>query len=290
MKPVLVAYLAKDIPTHRGSADEYWKPCNPAARGLSVHADDLRDHARAELTAIYGVQAEADPAFASLFRPLDDRFSFLTPKEQIVVKRLRDEQADHVDCMQPLQRLETAEGASAAAAQVDQRLAKTLDESKRLEYELRESPLSQLLRTSGVDFSESEFRSVFETMHDFQSLTSPTAEAFVAQRDAINEILGRGRATQLWARMDPAFPAIEEAGNDHQLPNDTILAAYEILLDTQEQIVGMSVSRRTLREAIDNRDRRLRELVGDAAARDIVQAQQTFLVANRTSHSHVSQR
>jgi hypothetical protein len=292
VKPIVLAYVtASAAQPERGNTYEYWR--KDARRGGTAQleaVEERREATRDALLAVYGDAARDDPAFTTVFSPLQDRFPFLSSEQQIALRRLQSQRAIAAGetLASPPQMMSSARAGAAparpATTAFDAALRQLMpDESTYLEYAMRESPLADRIRSTGVELTESEYRQIFEVMHDFQS--DPTPSAFVAHRDAVRNTLGRDRALEFWEATDPMFPSLREASRQHDLREDLVLAAYEILLDAQDDLLflsdGQPDARRAqeIRERVERRDRMLRELLGDAAANSIFQAQASRLGA-----------
>ncbi len=159
------------------------------------------------------------------------------------------------------------------------------DETSYREYSLRESPLAYQLRASGVSFAEDEYRTVFTLIDDLRS--NPNPVKFAERRREVQRALGAERSTRLWAAFDPSFGALEAVAKKHGLVDATVLAAFQILLEAQDDMAAAStttdISRRAsrLRELMSRRDRSLRELVGEAAATELLAAQTQYFQTPR---------
>lgn len=279
-KSVVLAYLNAEAFAHDVSTPyEYWRPDDrhrPASR-LEA-AERSSESVRKSLLAIYGQEAQDDPAFATVFRPLQERLPFLSSEQQLALRRWQLEQRSAGSEM-------ISSGPRVARGPVSASGSTTQDESIRnilqdevayREYAMRESPLAHRLRATGVEFAEREYRAVFELMDEFRA--NPSATAFVAQREAIRNVLGRDRALRLWAASDPLFREIKTISDRHGLQEPTVLDVYETVMDAQDDLLAMSASPRDarqaqyIRERIEQRDSTLRTLVGEAAADGLTEA------------------
>jgi hypothetical protein len=259
---------------------EYWRADDARSTASRIEAAEQRGEAtRKTLVALYGRAAQDDPVFATAFRPLQERLPFLSSEQQIALRRLQLEQRPAaVQTMggpRPANMTGPPERASSTAG--DAAIREVLaDESTYREYAMRESPLAHRLRSTGVEFTESEYRAVFELMDGFSAGANPSA--FVAQREGVRKVLGRERALELWAATDPLFQAINQTAQKHGLSESSILGAYEAVVAAQDDLLRMTSSVRDpqqgqqIRERIEQRDSTLRSLVGDAAASAVIEA------------------
>jgi hypothetical protein len=287
-KPIVLAHLnaAALVPGAQPSTD-YWRPDDRGRAGAEVAAlERTRQAIRDTLISIYGEGAADDPAFATAFRPLDGRLPFLSSEQQIALRRSQNERRmAGTGSAEPPVRPENAAGRPATLQ--DDAVRQILgDESTYLEYAMRESALAHRLRSSGVEFTEAEYREVFTVMHRFQA--NPNPSEFVAHRQAIRQILGRDQALALWAATDPVFAAVKEASQQHAVGENVVLAAYEAIVEAQDDLLLMTQGQRDVRaaelvrERLERRQATLRALVGDVAANGIVRAVDARLGGPRT--------
>ena len=291
-KPIVLAYLNATAFRRDVSAPyEYWRAEDGSSGVARVEAAERSgEQIRKTLIAIYGPDAQDDPAFAATFRPLEERLPFLSSPQQIAVRRLQVErgaagtptpmiaEAGPASSSGPPARPPTAPG----DAQIRAILR---DEATYREYAMRESSLAHRLRAAGVAFTEQEYRAVFELMDDYRASATPAA--FVAQREAVRNVLGRERALQLWATTDPLFQSIKQVSQKHALPEGAVLDAYDAVVAAQDDLLRMSGGppdarqAQYIRERIERRDSTLRSLVGDAAARGLIEAIATRFAGSR---------
>jgi len=286
LKSTVYAAIARgeggpDRTTHH----EYWRPSPNRPYEYARARLDADDTARKRLVDVFGTDAETDPAFAELFEPLGPRFDFLSSAQQVAVQRIRLE-FQHEQALlarELLQRKHVAANDLRIGAYDHERLraslSTVLDDDMLFEYELRDSPLADELRMSGIDFVEDEFRDVFRSL---QRLTKNSIDEleYLAVRNDIRSILGDSRFTQLWAYRDPRFESLRRVGDDHMLREESVFAAYGIINDSQEAMLkaysGSSTDpaarTRLLQELQAEQSRKLTGLVGEDAARALLRA------------------
>jgi len=256
----------------------------------------MHDMARARLLAIYGPRAKTDPDFRSLFRPLDQRFSFLSPDEQVSVQRLQIEFSRDLAlaAAKPQGHEDTRSGEFVAVInaphyeQFLDALTKLIGPKATLEYELRESPLANQLRSSDLSFTEEQYRGSFQILRSLDR-ARPDRDEYLAARTQLRNVLGDNAFTKLWAARDARFAVISRAGHQENLSEDRILSAYQILNDGQEALLRtLSKSEHdperrstTIKELQSEQQRRLGELVGDSVAKRLWQALTEQSIASR---------
>jgi hypothetical protein len=256
------------------------------------------DHARAALVEIFGTDAEHEPTFARLFRPLDPVFSFLSSAQQIAIQRQKLDQhaavgvgpAPRALVADPLSRVPSG---AIAAQELAEGLATVLEPTALHEYLLRDSPLADQLRRSGVEFTEPEFRATFDVLQSLEQ-SSPDADVYADARDSLRALLGGRRFAILWGARDPLFSAVRRAGEKHALDEEKVLSVYELFNDHQDALLEVTRSANGdrqrqiegLRDAQVRLESRLSGLLGVEVAADIerVYAQQAMALSRNLIH------
>jgi hypothetical protein len=240
----------------------YWQRDAGSSLASALRLSAELDHARAALVDAFGGDVEREPAFARLFRPLDPVFSFISPTQQVAIQKLRLERA--------------SSDASGAANEFAASLGTLLEPTILHEYLLRDSPLAEQLRRSGVEFTEAEFRETFGILRSLEQSTRDPG-AYANARSALRALLGARRFTILWSGRDPLFSAVQRAGEKHSLDDEKLLSVYELFNDHQDALLEVTRSangdlqrlRQGLREAQTRLETLLSGLVGAEVAADI---------------------
>jgi len=154
-KPLVLAWLMAELAqVDRGSgADDYWRSDYTIAAIENVRQRvAAADRVRARLLELYGTQARREVVFAAVFEPLDARYAFLAPEQQIALQKLQlDRQlkliksAPAKSAPVPASAAEPATGHVSATVQVSQELRAGLDAEAALQYLYRFSPLAEQL-------------------------------------------------------------------------------------------------------------------------------------------------
>jgi hypothetical protein len=259
----------------------YWQRDTGSALASALRLSAELDHARAALVEAFGAEAEREPTFARLFRPLDPVFSFISSAQQIAIQRHKLEQqvalADAVQrapVAEPLSRAPS--NATAAANKFAESLGTMLEPTAFHEYSLRDSPLAEQLRRSGVEFTEAEFRETFDILRRLER-SIPDTGSYANARGELRALLGGRRFSILWASRDPLLSTVRRAGEKHSLDNEKLLSVYELFNDHQDALLEVTRSAsgdlgrqsRSLREAQTRLETRLSGLVGVEVAADI---------------------
>jgi hypothetical protein len=267
----------------------YWAREGTAA-ALRTAAEQLvaADRVRGALREIFGAGAADDPIFARLFRPLDERLPFLTSEQQVRLHKARIDfrlaaEGPAAGTEQRLAGRPVSAGPSTSMPHPEvstswrAALATILDDELLFEYELRESPLAEHLRNSGVDLTEAEFRETYAALAMLDERADATA--YRDARAALRALLGSQRFDHLWAGRDPAYPVVQQILRAHDLPEPTVLAAYGVINRTQDALVDATLANRDPARAInDAREIAAREqeqlaaLVGDEIAKQVLTA------------------
>tara|TARA_B110000879_G_scaffold188181_1_gene250621 strand:- start:606 stop:1652 length:1047 start_codon:yes stop_codon:yes gene_type:complete len=224
----------------------YWQPAYKIANQFQAAQRRNAESIRNELSANYGEQVFTEATFSSFFYPLGAGFEFLTSKQQIQISGLRDEHRAGLMSIKggfqsfiELQRKEQV-----YLGQVQE----ILSEDEFLEFQLRESQLAEQLRSIDFDWSESEFRKVYEVRAASTSPTSPLLPAGLFSSGLLSEevkqVLGEIRYLKYLKATDPTFgqlsSQVELNGGSEQDAAD----AYDVYTSYGEQII----------QAMQNRD------------------------------------
>jgi hypothetical protein len=288
-KPLILSRVESEVlsDVRQPYAEKYWEPgMNEDYLDAQLELIEQHDVIRAALTEIYGPEAQRDPAFRRVFRPLDPRLATLTSAQQVAYQRYQLER----------QRKQTAElkngvgvagqrGATAPDPRVvDYRstveeLGQFLDPAASAEVLYRYSPLAERIRSAGVELSETEFRETFRLLEKLE-LGPQDAQTYLATRDSLRRSLGADRFTRLWTVRDPVYAAFAAAGTRLGLTEATTLAAYQIVNDTQElmaeavrlQAVDPERAKTRMRETTAAQREKLSGLVGPEAAESLLRS------------------
>lgn len=174
---------------------EYWTPQVLRESNRQVAEAAAAEQARRDILKTEGEGAAEDPAYRTLFRPLDTEYPFLSSAKQIDLARLQAETSRR--------RAEAVMRRASPSELVQVRedflgsLGKLLTPEELFEYQLRASPAAQALLAGGFKFEEEEFRRVFSSLiatagpNALASGAIPLSGAAAA--DAIRQGLGEAR-------------------------------------------------------------------------------------------------
>jgi hypothetical protein len=259
----------------------YWQRDAGSAFASALRLSAELDHARAALIEAFGGEADREPVFARLFRPLDPVFSFISSAQQIAVQKLKLEQqvalsngAARAPVAMPLSL--ASSNAPAAENEFVDSLGTLLGPTALHEYLLRDSPLAEQLRRSGVEFTEAEFRETFDILRGLEK-SIPNTVSYANTRSLLRALLGGRRFSMLWAGRDPLFSAVQRAAEKHSLDDEKLLSVYELFNDHQDTLLEVTASSsgdpqlqsQGFREAQTSLESRLSGLVGADVAADI---------------------
>jgi hypothetical protein len=271
---------AREVSDQYWSADSEYQPAYLQA--LTEGQKQLRD----ELLVRYGAAAKDDPLFRSYFRPLDPLYWFLTSDEQLAIQALRlgrdaalqSAARSANGTASPDGAMRVGDVATLAVVQKYQAdLATILAADTLFEFELRDSPVAAQLRTSGLNFTESEFRQVYALMAGLQGGPAELDE-LIETRNRLREVLGNRRFASLWAARDPGFADLSEIAERRSLPEGMALAVYELMNEFQDRRIGLAKAAerdpgRAAQAALtlaDDERMAITRLVGEEVADEIV--------------------
>jgi len=156
-----------------------------------------------------------------------------------------------------------------------------------VEYQLRESPTAQILAATMFDFSEAEFRKVFEIADrhtssgiiPFGSLIALSGQHQPSDRkmSELKEALGEKRFLEFKRAQDPTFKLLVTIAGANGLQRDVVNQAYEIIDMAAQKASSSGVygpvqtgaQRQIMAGIIDERDRDLQRLLGAQSFSDL---------------------
>jgi hypothetical protein len=307
---ILLRLEAEHLQGAQEISANYWSAADEFEGAYAAALLDGRAAIRAELVRRLGPAAKEDPSFRALFRPMDPMYSFLTSDQQLAIQALKLERDAALQAaarkaegagpaMQPGAMAVDDSEARAIMQRYTAGLESLLDRAALLELQLRDSPIAQQLRASGVGFTESEFRQTYELMAELQQAPAEI-DAALAVREQLRNLLGERRFASLWASRDPAFSRLAETADRHGLHEGMALSVYEVMNRFQDRRMQLAqtadrdpdrAARDSLALANDER-MAIARLVGDAIADDIVRgrALETYRLFHSTEPTGVRLR
>jgi hypothetical protein len=257
---------------------EFWRPklYRDAERRMAQF--EAFDSARRTLVEVFGKDAAQDPAFTAVFRPRHIRWHFLSPTSQIAAERvlsssLRSRLKEGVEAPTPAER---------DALDQDLRTAMSADEFH--EFQLRESALAEQLTSIEFEFSELEYRKVFDVWSNAmasaplerrQSLSplraGPSDDGVMRQ---VESILGTERFS-LYARgQDPVYKLLKSTSAMYSLGERSAERAYVVIQDAKAKAMPLIAkspvvsvdTREKLLNLRSERAKKLREILGESVA------------------------
>jgi hypothetical protein len=266
-------------------AERYWES-DATEKHLSAELELVgrRDAVRTTLISIYGPEAEHDPLLKGAFRPLDQRYAFLSSAEQVALQKYQlRRQLDQVAerGATPIQAPPSRTNSSGPTDQQSMsEMSEFLDSESLAEFLYRYSPLAEQIRSARVPLNENEFRRTFQELQRLNQEGSQ-ATAYLEVRDALRGLLGTDRLTRLWAARDPLFAALQSSARQLGLTEEKTLAAYQVLTDSQEAVTKAATlrgaeperSRAQLQSAVNSQRERLASLLGEDIAQQVLRIQ-----------------
>jgi hypothetical protein len=255
-KPLVLGYLEAQLLSGAESTlpERYWESdATPKRLAAELALLDKRGTVRDELVEVYGTTVERDALLARAFRPLDSLYGFLDSAEQIALQRhqlqRQLEQATanasaRVQSLQGSARAPSARSAPIVEQPTMTELGEFLDASSLDEFLYRYSPLAEQLRAARLQLDESEFRQAFQLLQQLDR-EGANPSSYLNVRAGLRRLLGGDRVTRLWAARDPLYTALVEAAPHDGLTEQTTLATYQILNDSQERLMQAAALRST---------------------------------------------
>ncbi|MDG1495574.1 MAG: hypothetical protein P8Q91_06860 [Porticoccaceae bacterium] len=268
---ILQELKAENVIRLEGSLGHYWQADNTEALAQQIEAKIEAERAlRDTLTGLFDDPNEVDKTLQETSSELVP-LSFLTSRDQIA---LREYQL----------RAQKNTIAAELASRVDELVsAEILTEAGALEYRLRYSSLAARLVNSGVSFSEQSFRDSYVALapiYDSQQGYAFDANTLMAQRNKLKQLMGHEDALKILANLDNRFAQFKAAGERYYLTESQILAAYQIISDSEEEMIEGYFVRQTdpqqgikmIRAAAQSREEKLAAYLGEDISRSLMRA------------------
>ena len=214
-------------------AYEYWRPLPQRDASEKIAGLERSARVRASLLAEFGSAAQDDPAFVRTFRPYDREVPALSSAQQVRWQELNLERLKAPAATAMPARLTAGGPGSAAIAAFET----AMDPQTRLEYQLRESVLAKMLSATPFDFTEKEFRAVFEVLAAARpdvvagATASSLNEALSSEaaRKSLVEALGTTRYQALLRSFDPSYNLLRRIAEVRGISRDNMDQAYSVL-------------------------------------------------------------
>lgn len=221
-----LALAAARAATVIAAPDEYWRPL--PARSAALREADYKSvqAARKLLLQSFGPAAQAQPAFADVFQPYRQRFPFLSADKQMALQQILFET--------------TAGGAAAfvgpegAGDPRSARVRALLSDEEWAEYQRRESPAALRLANNGFEFTEAEFRAVYDVV----AAAPPTAAGLsphLASTSAVEQVLGTDRFLEFKRAQDPLYRWLRSGTARFGITQEVVADAYELIKSAEKQ-------------------------------------------------------
>ncbi len=228
-----------DAPT-RG----FWEA--PASTVDRLRARRDSDNAvRAEMIAAFGAEIAEDPAFASLFRPLDDSLPFLASERQVEIENIRlakqIERAERFDRGMLRGDREEMRG---TREELELAIQSVLTPDEFVEYRMRDSLTAHQMRSIAGSFAytEREFRDIYAILtgdgnpdRGIQGFYQPRETPSPAS-EAVRGYLGEARFAEYSRARDPAYRAIRTIGEREGHGDRLVNEIYNISSETGNEI------------------------------------------------------
>jgi len=289
-KPLILSHVESEVLSEgrRPFTEKYWEPgMNKDYLDAQLELAEQHERIRATLTDVYGPEAQRDPAFRRVFRPLDPRFATLTSAQQIAYQRYQlERQLGRTTDLKHGVGVVGQRAAVAPDARVTdyrstvEELSQFLDPEASAEVLYRYSPLADRIRSAGIELTETEFRETFRVLEKLE-LGAQDSKTYLETRASLKRSLGADRFARLWAARDPVYGALAATSTELGLTEATTLAAYQVINDTQElmaevvqlQSVDPERAKTRMHEVTAAQRERLSGLVGPEAAERLLRSQ-----------------
>lgn len=248
----------------------YWTPrlANVRVERIQSRLDSQRK-IRISLVEIFGETAKTDSAFSQLFQPLAQRLHFLSSDQQIAVQEQR--------VSAEINTLKRSQSGNYDGEQARVNVTDLLPAEAAFEYGVRYSTKAEQLRHADIDFSEELFRDTFRVVAATSNALGKRQQggsAIIQQRTELRALLGQDDATRVMAALDSRFANMSKKGRFQGLTQDQLYFVYQIIADSEAQMIRGYHLRQTnqnagiklIREASATRNTKLASYVGEEVA------------------------
>lgn len=255
----LRAEAAPEEPEH------YWEPAPERMLARRQREMQRLQEMREQLIGSFGASVTQQPALADVFQPHRSKLPFLSPEKQMALQKILFETS-----------MVETEFAGPRSAGADKRLARIrelLSDEEFAEYQRRESALAMRLANSGFDFTEAEFRAVFDVV---STTGLEPRQSLTPLMPAIGRVLEVNRFREFERSQDPVYRALRSTGQKFAVPQEKIADAYDQILISQKKVAEARSTSKTpstlmqqLETLIAARDQALMARLGAEVFREI---------------------
>lgn len=271
----LIAERLRDLYRPESKAVGYWQSMVKAGdESLERLNQDRR--LRNLLVHIFGSSAEQDGAFHELFQPLASSLGFLPSSQQIVLHQYLVKSRPTA-----LEILTASDNSKSSSPQLSINITDMLPAADAFEYNLRYSSTADKLRATDFGFTEPQFRETFKLVHPLsqrihQNSKSPADQ--IDQRQQLQKLLGRDGALKVFSVLDIRFTALVNEGKRQGLTQEQLYFVYEIINQSEMQMLkGFQLRQRDhqaginlIRRASQQRLEKLTSYLGEEIATSLI--------------------
>ncbi len=272
---VLIAEQLRDQYKPATKALGYWQSmANTGAHNQKKLNQQRR--MRNLLVQIFGPSVRQDMAFHQLFQPLASNLGFLSSAQQIVLHEYL------IKNHPPAAEILVASGSNKIRSpQPLLNITQLLPAADVFEYNLRYSATAEKLRATEFVFTEPQFRQTFKLIYPLSqqvrhNSNSPADQ--IEQRQQLQKLLGRDGALKVFSVLDSRFTALVTEGKRQGLTQEQLYFVYEIINQSEMQMLkGFQLRQRDhqaginlIRRASENRLEKLTSYLGEDIATSLM--------------------
>jgi hypothetical protein len=285
-KRIIAATLLRSASETAPSA--YWRPRVLRDGRARLDQFETMDALRKALISVYGESAAEDEAFSSVFAPRRQQWSFMPRATQravetVLANDLRDRIQRNAVAESPVERDE-----------LDKKLRTVMTEQQFHEFQLRESRLADQLTATEFQFTEVEYRNVFDIWSRAIAEAPPQRRQFISPLRAgvsddptmqkIQAALGTERFALYARAQDPIYKLLKATDTLYALKAGTADRAYAVIEEAKAKASPMLAKgpivspdiRRKLGLLQIERSKRLREILGESVAQLVERSMAPF--------------
>lgn len=225
---------------------------------------------RGQVENLFGSEAYRDEVFFELYHPLALQHGYLPWQQQWALQEFQvREQLAFMTRQSPPDKTE---------------LLSALGAEWLFEFQLRSGAIAQQVRSTRLDFTESEFRETVRLYDTIQQQAQLSQFSQLAHtRSEIEQLLGEDRALLLRIDMEPSLRAVARAATAEGLSRAQMLRAVSVITTFEAELVeahdlarlDQEGSRNLAAQLVFDRDSALSNIVGEELAKKLIQARRS---------------
>lgn len=257
--------------------DVYWTSLVQRSAISNLAQLQFDERARHALVEEFGPTAANAAPFKRVFQPFADKYPFLSPAKQVALQQILIKSHDATLSNRSV---DTA-ASNSLNAKAKNEIRTLLSDEEYFEYQLRESDFARRLADGRFEFTEKEFRDVFQLYFEAELDEPAVANQFAVPRNehrpvdlarSLQSVMGSERYLQYQRSRDPVFVLLSREAGKFDVGAAKVESAYKLIQETDQQIASIEQDRNKSSETrqklvgsiYESRNQELRRQLGNA--------------------------